>query len=91
MNKENPHVIALIGIMGKGMLKNLITKLDASTTFIIWNRSQEVVDEIKSQFPEGKVTRAKTAKEVIVACEITFCMLSTPEASVAVFDSEQGS
>ncbi len=26
-----------IGIMGKGMLKNLATKLDA--TFVIWNRS----------------------------------------------------
>jgi len=27
-----------IGIMGKGMLKNLATKLDA--TFVIWNRSE---------------------------------------------------
>jgi len=35
-----------IGIMGKGMLKNLATKLDA--TFVIWNRFAFFVDQ--SQF-----------------------------------------
>lgn len=27
-----------LGIMGKGMLKNLVTKLDPSLNYIVWNR-----------------------------------------------------
>ncbi len=44
-----------LGIMGKGMVKNLITKLDPSTSFVIWNRSVDSSKEIQSQYPEGKV------------------------------------
>ena len=27
-----------LGIMGKGMLRNLLTKIDSSVPFVIWNR-----------------------------------------------------
>lgn len=27
-----------LGIMGKGMLKNLVQKLDPNTRFVVWNR-----------------------------------------------------
>lgn len=78
-----------LGIMGKGMLKNLVTKLEGST-FQVWNRSPEVANEIAAAFP-GKVTVVPTASDVVKACEVTFSMLSTLEASEAVFnDSESG-
>ena len=73
-----------IGIMGKGMVKNLATKL--SSDLVIWNRSTDVCQEVKGQYPEGKVTIASTPADVVRQCDITFCMLSTPEASEAVFD-----
>lgn len=76
-----------LGIMGKGMVKNLASKLDSK--LVIWNRSEEVSREFKSAFPE-KITIAATAKEVVQMCDVTFCMLSTLEASMAVFDSDDG-
>ena len=44
-----------LGIMGKGMLKNLITKLDAKNSYVIWNRSPEAAQEISQQYP-GRVS-----------------------------------
>lgn len=41
--KMSPIGFIGIGIMGKGMLKNLATKLD--TTFVIWNRSAFFVNQ----------------------------------------------
>ena len=73
-----------IGIMGKGMVKNLATKLPSD--LVIWNRSNDVCKEVMAQYPEGKVTIANTPADVVRQCEVTFCMLSTPEASEAVFD-----
>jgi len=75
-----------LGIMGKGMIKNMITKLDSNMPFIVWNRSPDVCQEIISQFP-GRVSVVPTAAEVIQQCDITYSMLSTMEASVAVFDA----
>lgn len=74
--------------MGKGMLDNLIAKMPADMEFLVWNRSKDVVNGIAGK--HANVTVAATAKEVVEKCETTYCMLSTLEASVAVFDSPDG-
>eukprot|EP00607_Mallomonas_marina_P010069 CAMPEP_0182418276 /NCGR_PEP_ID=MMETSP1167-20130531/2750_1 /TAXON_ID=2988 /ORGANISM="Mallomonas Sp, Strain CCMP3275" /LENGTH=287 /DNA_ID=CAMNT_0024592417 /DNA_START=128 /DNA_END=991 /DNA_ORIENTATION=- len=73
--------------MGKGMVKNLVTKL--SYNLVVYNRSVEVSQEVAALYP-GKIEIASTAKEVIERCNITYSMLSTLEASIAVFDSPEG-
>ena len=78
-----------LGIMGKGMLKNLVTKLGDSN-FVVWNRSPEVIAEFQALYP-GKIEAAVSAADVVKRSDITFCMLSTLDASVAVFDCEDGS
>ena len=40
-----------IGIMGKGMLKNLVTKMPSEMIFLVWNRSKNSIQELQSQFP----------------------------------------
>mmetsp|Transcript_10004 Transcript_10004/g.17372 ORF Transcript_10004/g.17372 Transcript_10004/m.17372 type:complete len:294 (-) Transcript_10004:19-900(-) len=75
-----------VGIMGKGMLKNLATKLDA--TFVIWNRNQTVCQEIADQFP-NRITIVNTPADVVKACDVTYSMLSTVEASISVFDEPE--
>jgi 3-hydroxyisobutyrate dehydrogenase-like beta-hydroxyacid dehydrogenase len=73
--------------MGKGMVKNLAQKTEGS--LVIWNRSRDVCEEIALLYP-NKIIIAATASDVIKQCQITFCMLSTLEASEAVFDAEEG-
>ncbi len=75
-----------LGIMGKGMAYNLVSKLPCET-FMVWNRSMVACEELSAKFP-GKITIAKTPAEVIRACPMTYSMLSTMEASEAVFDLE---
>ena len=60
-----------LGIMGKGMLKNLVTKLDKST-FVVWNRSPEVIAEFQSLYP-GKIEAATSAADVVSKTDVTFC------------------
>jgi glyoxylate/succinic semialdehyde reductase len=76
-----------VGIMGKGMLANLCKKT-AGTTFYAWNRSGEVVDDLSKEYPN--LVRVSNAKDVIDACDVTYSMLSTLEASRAVFDGPNG-
>lgn len=76
-----------LGIMGKGMVKNLVTKI--GTPMVVWNRSPEVCAEIKEQYGD-LITIASTAADVVKSCPVTYCMLSTEEASVAVFDAPDG-
>jgi 3-hydroxyisobutyrate dehydrogenase-like beta-hydroxyacid dehydrogenase len=76
-----------VGIMGKGMIKNLVSKLNRPV--VIWNRGVEASNEMKSQFPD-LITIATTPADVISQCETTFCMLSTPEASASVFEAPNG-
>jgi len=70
-----------IGIMGKGMVKNLVNK--QPLPLLIWNRNKVAADEIALQYP-GKVEVANTAKEVVERCNVTYCMLSNMEASISV-------
>ena len=71
------------------MIKNLVSKLEAGTKFQIWNRSPEVCNEIAAAFP-GQIEVKQNACDVVQACDVTFSMLSTLEASKAVFDSPSG-
>jgi glyoxylate/succinic semialdehyde reductase len=65
------------------MVKNLITKLN--TNVVVWNRGVPASEELSALFP-GKVEIATTPADVVSKCKYTFCMLSTEEASVNVFD-----
>ena len=73
-----------LGIMGKGMLSNLISKLDSKTKYIIWNRNSKVCEEVKLKFQQMNIEIAKTPREVVDKCNVTFSMLSNLEASIAV-------
>lgn len=76
-----------LGIMGVGMVKNLVGKLGLD--LVVWNRGISVSEEVKLKYP-GKITIASSPAEVIQLCQTTYCMLSTLEASQAVFDSPNG-
>ncbi len=77
-----------IGIMGKGMLARLAD--NKSSNFVIWNRSSSACDEFSSKYP-GRFTVVSEPSEVIKQCKITFTMLSTMEASNAVFSTSENS
>lgn len=83
-----------IGIMGEGMAARLLTQKVAGTQenpLVIWNRTQSKCEELKKSLGEGyHVIIKDTAKEVVEACDVTYSMLSTPEASKAVFEAQDG-
>jgi len=82
-----------IGIMGEGMAARLLTENIAGTKekpLYIWNRTKSKCVDLKERLPDYEVVIKDSAKEVVEACSITYCMLSTPEASKAVFDAEAG-
>lgn len=75
-----------LGIMGKGMLKNLATKMDGAS-FVIWNRSPDACAEFKAAYPD-QIEIAASPADVVKSCDVTYSMLSTIAASEAVFDKE---
>ena len=81
-----------IGIMGEGMAARLLTEKIAGTTekpLIIWNRTTAKCTAFVETYGKDYTIEIKeSAKEVVEACGITYCMLSTPEASKAVFEAE---
>lgn len=83
-----------IGIMGEGMAARLLTEKIAGTTekpLIIWNRTAAKCTAFKETYGNDYTIEIKdSAKEVVEACGVTYCMLSTPEASKAVFEAENG-
>ena len=70
-----------VGLMGEGMVRRL---LGGGVEIVVWNRDRSKAELVKSEYPE-KVFVAATAAEVVAKCEVTFSMLSTLEASCAVF------
>ena len=72
-----------IGIMGEGMAGCL---LKAGKKLVVWNRDASKAQKLATAYP-GLVTVASSAGEVIDACAVTYSMLSTLEASEAVFPS----
>lgn len=82
-----------LGIMGEGMAARLLTQKVAGSEdkpLCIWNRTKSKCTEFQDKYKDYNVVVKDTAKEVVEACGITYCMLSTPEASTAVFDSPTG-
>lgn len=74
-----------LGIMGLGMAKNLLTKRNAS--LLVWNRDTTKATQLASEFP-SQVRVASSPIEVVQNCNLVYSMLSTIEASKAVFDNE---
>lgn len=82
-----------LGIMGEGMAGRLISEGVAGTTetpLVVWNRTPSKCDALKSRFPDATIQVAASAKSLVEQCQVTYSMLSTPEASRAVFDSPDG-
>eukprot|EP00616_Rhizochromulina_sp_CCMP1243_P018101 CAMPEP_0118974312 /NCGR_PEP_ID=MMETSP1173-20130426/11181_1 /TAXON_ID=1034831 /ORGANISM="Rhizochromulina marina cf, Strain CCMP1243" /LENGTH=617 /DNA_ID=CAMNT_0006924029 /DNA_START=84 /DNA_END=1937 /DNA_ORIENTATION=+ len=70
-----------LGIMGQGMVNNLLKE---GRAMVVWNRSAGKCQELLEAYP-ALVTVASTPTEVVAKADITFSMLSTLEASEAVF------
>lgn len=83
-----------LGIMGEGMAARLLSQGiaggDESCPFVVWNRTPSKCVALKDQFPDKVIVAKDTAKEVVEACDIIYSMLSTPEASRAVFLGDDG-
>mmetsp|Transcript_10777 Transcript_10777/g.21488 ORF Transcript_10777/g.21488 Transcript_10777/m.21488 type:complete len:295 (-) Transcript_10777:265-1149(-) len=72
-----------LGIMGEGMAVQL---LKGGKNLTVWNRSPGKCESLSASYP-GQVTIASSPPEVVASCSTTFSMLSTLEASEAVFPS----
>lgn len=70
-----------VGIMGKGMVLCLLKE---GYSVVAWNRDTAKTKEVVDEYPES-CTAAGSPSEVVEQCDVTFCMLSTIEASEAVF------
>jgi len=82
-----------IGIMGEGMACRLISQGVAGSNdapLVVWNRTSSKCDDLKERFPDKNIEIKGSAKEVVESCDIIFSILSTPEASRAVFDGDNG-
>lgn len=90
MAQEEQSTVGFIGlgIMGKGMIRNLLTKLDPSLSFVVWNRSSEPSEELVNQFP-GRVRVGASPADVVRQSAVTYSMLSTEDASVEVVGAVQ--
>eukprot|EP00929_Paragymnodinium_shiwhaense_P090354 TRINITY_DN5050_c0_g1_i1.p1 TRINITY_DN5050_c0_g1~~TRINITY_DN5050_c0_g1_i1.p1 ORF type:complete len:294 (-),score=109.71 TRINITY_DN5050_c0_g1_i1:186-1067(-) len=72
-----------IGIMGLGMCHNLIK---TGHHLVVWNRDKSKAEALaKEEASAGKVTVVDSAREVVEKCTLTYSMLSTIEASEAVW------
>ena len=76
-----------IGIMGKGMATNLVAK--GHHRLLVWNRSVEVAQTFAAKTNEtygtGTVIVADSVEGLMKECDVVYSMLSTLEASEAVF------
>lgn len=83
-----------LGIMGEGMAARLLSQgiagEDESTPLVVWNRTPSKCTALMESFPDKNVIVKDSPKQVVEACGITYCMLSTPEASRAVFEGDDG-
>lgn len=72
--------------MGDGMSRNL---LKAGRSLTVWNRSTDKATTLKSEFPDA-VAIAESPEEVIATCDLTYVMLSTPDAVKTVYEMDGG-
>jgi len=57
---------------------------------VIWNRTGSKCKALATQFADKKIEIKTTPREVVEGCEITYSILSTPEASKIVFEGDDG-
>lgn len=80
--------------MGEGMATRLLSEGvaggDETTPLVVWNRSPSKCVALKDAFPDKQIIIKDSPKQVVESCGITYCMLSTPEASRAVFEGDDG-
>ena len=57
---------------------------------VVWNRTGSKCTTLKDKFPDKVIEIKDSAKDVVEACGVTYSMLSTPDASRAVFDASDG-
>jgi 3-hydroxyisobutyrate dehydrogenase-like beta-hydroxyacid dehydrogenase len=76
-----------LGIMGQGQASNL---LSAGFNLVVWTRDGAKASALAAAHPPGRVRVASSAREVVEQCELTWAMLSTLEASKAVFEAADG-
>mmetsp|Transcript_18324 Transcript_18324/g.21135 ORF Transcript_18324/g.21135 Transcript_18324/m.21135 type:complete len:319 (+) Transcript_18324:86-1042(+) len=82
-----------LGIMGEGMAARLLSEGIAGTKekpLVVWNRTGSKCTDLEKKFSEKVVIVKETAKDVVECCGVTYSMLSTPEASKAVFEGDSG-
>jgi 3-hydroxyisobutyrate dehydrogenase-like beta-hydroxyacid dehydrogenase len=82
-----------LGLMGEGMAARLLSQGVAGSPdrpLVVWNRTGSKCASLAASHPDKVVVVKSTPKEVVESCGITFCMLSTPEASRDVFDGDDG-
>lgn len=72
-----------LGIMGKAMAMNL---LKAGFDVTVWNRTAAVCDELVAQ----GARQASSPQAVSADCDVTFAMVSDPEAALAIACGENG-
>eukprot|EP00322_Chrysochromulina_rotalis_P028400 CAMPEP_0115852212 /NCGR_PEP_ID=MMETSP0287-20121206/12880_1 /TAXON_ID=412157 /ORGANISM="Chrysochromulina rotalis, Strain UIO044" /LENGTH=323 /DNA_ID=CAMNT_0003306267 /DNA_START=9 /DNA_END=980 /DNA_ORIENTATION=- len=77
-----------LGIMGDGMARRLIST--AGRKLVVWNRTKAKADALVAEVGANKATVANTPAEVIAACDITYVMLSTPEAVKECYEMDGG-
>ena len=58
--------------------------------FIISLVKNTQLPDLKEKFSDKNIVIKSSAKEVVESCDIIFSMLSTPEASKIVFESDDG-
>ncbi|KAG8466382.1 hypothetical protein KFE25_002138 [Diacronema lutheri] len=75
-----------LGIMGVGMADNLAK---AGRKLVVWTRDAAKARAFADAHP-GAVEVAPTAAHAVRTAPLTYCMLSTLEASTAVFDAPDG-
>ena len=69
-----------LGIMGEGMAKNLAK---SGRSLVVWNRSPAKCEALKQACEGAEITVVETPAAVLGACDLVYCMLSTPEAELA--------
>mmetsp|Transcript_10674 Transcript_10674/g.27161 ORF Transcript_10674/g.27161 Transcript_10674/m.27161 type:complete len:297 (-) Transcript_10674:14-904(-) len=75
-----------VGIMGAGMVGCLLKE---GRRVVVWNRDATKTKALQSAYPE-LCTVAASAAAVVESCDVTWSMLSTLEASEAVFPQVVG-
>lgn len=77
-----------LGIMGDGMSRCILNQCP-NTILNVWNRSPEKTDKLKAEFG-NRVNVKATPAQAVSTSDLTFLMLSTPEACEAVYTADDG-